>query len=118
MLRKTFFIILLLSSWNIVVSQTLSKSQIKKEVSALTEEYGLNKKQVEKVSEIVKKREQDIKTIQKDNSLSKRNKSRKLDAIQSGSTGSMLILLDEDQRRTLFEKKMAKDKEERIGKIK
>ena len=118
MLRKTFFIILLLSSWNIAVAQSLSKSQIKNEVNALTEEYNLNKEQKEKVAEIVKKREQDIKTIEKDNSLNKSSKRRKFDAIQSGSMGSILLILDEDQRKTLFEKKMAKAKESRIAKNK
>lgn len=118
MLRKTFFIVLLLSIWNIAVAQSLSKAQIRKEVNSLSEEYSLTDAQKDKVAEIVKKREKDIKAIMKDDALSNGVKRRKKDAIQSGSSGSILLLLDEEQRKALFEKKMAKAKEVRLEKSK
>lgn len=118
MFRKIFIVVILLLSWTISDAQSLSKSQIKKEINNLTQEYSLDKQQHKKVAQLIKKREADIQTIEKDKSLSIGEKRRKRDAIQSGSAGSILLLLNDEQRKALFEKKMVKAKEERIEKIK
>lgn len=118
MIRKIFFTSSFLILCIISSAQALSKSEIKNEIKTLTDLYELDASQKDKVSTIVTKREKDITTISKDKALSRQQKSRKMDAIRAGAQGSVLILLNGDQRKLLFENKKEQTKKERIAKVK
>lgn len=111
-LKYLFFVIFFTASF-FAHSQGMSKSEIKAEIAFMVTEYNLNEEQKDKAYDIIKKREKDVKKIYKDKKIKQGHKRKKIDAIYMGAEGSLIMLLDAEQRKLLFEKKTAKAVEER-----